>query len=243
MKKFFSAFLLIVVVLVASGCDKSDILAGSNVNVPFVPNGTVYFEANGGTRISSVATSLLETAPTPTKENCLFDGWYRDEGLTVAAVFPLEVAADTTLYAKWLKLYDERGFQGCKIKFMDSAYSSGYIYQVSPPEFDLARLAELGYKVEITVNYSVRYKKDYDVLWDIGYAGAPKYEVYLLNSESIGTVQENKSTPSNYVERSITLTSNAVNLIGEKITFRVSTDNIQNIIYFSDIMVTYRCYK
>jgi len=67
-------------------------------------NYTVTFDTNGGSAIDSVIVAEGGTVaePTaPTKAGSTFDGWFTDSDLTAAAVFPLTITSDTTLYAKW----------------------------------------------------------------------------------------------------------------------------------------------
>ncbi len=67
--------------------------------------GTVAFDTNGGTAISSVTgyPGKVVDLPTPTKNECTFAGWYLDEALTQKAenvVIPAK-GTTTTLYADW----------------------------------------------------------------------------------------------------------------------------------------------
>ena len=105
------------------------------------------------------------------------------------------------------------------------------------------RLDALGYKMTITVSYDVRYKKDYDVLFDVGYAGAPKYEAYLLNSDNAGDWGENLTTTLQAKTKTLSYTSSIANIKNDKFILTFSTDNIQNTIYFENIVVTYKCHK
>lgn len=77
---------------------KSD---GTAVDIPLP---TVSFEENGGSEvadISQVSGTTIDTEPVTTKSGCQFGGWYADQGLTTAVVFPYTVAGNITLYAKW----------------------------------------------------------------------------------------------------------------------------------------------
>lgn len=142
-----------------------------------------------------------------------------------------------------LKLNDTRQCADCSIKFMDNSKYSSCIYYVTPTGFEMNKLSEKGYTMKISVTYDVYYKKDYDVLWDIGYAGSPKYEVFLLNDDGLGSMQKNLTTKTQSMTRTITYISTATDLLNTKIKLTFSTDNIQNIIYFKNIVVTYVCYK
>lgn len=61
----------------------------------------VTFETNGGVAVPSYTGEVLEIAPTTTKENANFVGWYLDAECTRIARFPLTILDDMTLYAKW----------------------------------------------------------------------------------------------------------------------------------------------
>lgn len=202
----------------------------------------VTFYENGGSSVSSLDVNIIYHAPTTAKSGHLFLGWYLDKTLSVPAVFPLSVEKDTYLYAKWLKLTDSKKCAGSSIKFWTDSDSAVY-YRITPSGFDLETLDQMGYWMEITVDYAVLYVKDYDILWDIGYAGSPKYEAMILNSEDRGTIEEDLTTKKSAQKRSISYITSAADLINEKLTLKFSTDNIQNIIYFDNITVTYNCYK
>ena len=142
-----------------------------------------------------------------------------------------------------LKTEDTKWLSDVSIKFMDSDYNSEVSWYITPAGFDYEKLNNKGYSMTITVSYDVYYVKDYDVLWDIGYMGAPKYEAYIINEQNIGVVKENLETTSTSVTRTITYQSDIVNLMNEKIRLVLSTDNIQNIVCFKNIKVAYKCYK
>ena len=64
---------------------------------------TVRFELNGGTGVSDMTVSEIQTEPVPTRNGYTFAGWYKDSGLTEKVTFPYEVTKTQTLYAKWEK--------------------------------------------------------------------------------------------------------------------------------------------
>lgn len=67
---------------------------------------TVYFETNGGTEVSPITNSILDSVPQPSKSDCTFAGWYLNANLTGSPVeFPYKPTKDVTLYAKWLQKY------------------------------------------------------------------------------------------------------------------------------------------
>ena len=221
-----------------NGDNKDDI----KVNVPDLKVYTVYFDTNGGTNVSPKQVASLTSAPQTYRENHEFRGWYRDESLTVPVVYPLDVTDDIILYAKWLRTSDTMKCTDASIKCWNDM-SSGYTYTITPPRFDLNTLASEGYIIEITVEYDVYYEKDYDVPWDVGYMGAPKYEMYIINEGSRVVSNENLTTSKSSKTRTITYRTSVANLKNSKIELTLSTDNIQNIIHFKNIVITYNCYK
>lgn len=65
----------------------------------------VQFVTNGGTPITTYRAAEISISPVCTKAGYDFAGWYFDSSLTVPAEFPLILTADTTLYAKWQRIY------------------------------------------------------------------------------------------------------------------------------------------
>ena len=204
---------------------------------------TVRFNTNGGSPVASQKTQKLKEAPETTKENHIFCGWYKDESLEIPVAYPLKIDTDMVLYAKWLRISDTVNCTDTKIKFMDDVYNSSVLFDVTPPRFDLAELAARGYVIKINVEYDVYYKKDYDVLLDIGYAGAPKYEAYIMTSDYRGIAKENLTTSTSTKTRTMSLEASANSFLNEIFYLKFSTDNIQNIIYFKNVKVEYTCYK
>ncbi len=68
---------------------------------------TVTFNTNGGTSISaqSITSGGQAVYPTePTKTDCVFDGWFSNEGLTQPFLFLTAITSNITLYAKFTQL-------------------------------------------------------------------------------------------------------------------------------------------
>ena len=230
MKNVISIILVFLLMFSFAGCNNADDNGQTLPNGP-VSKQTIYFNTNGGTSVSSIKANTLNSSPITSKDGYLFVGWFLDETLTVPAVFPLDVYNDMTLYAKWLKIVGEKYCTNCQIKW-DTGFSSALVYDLTPNGFDLVELAKRGYYIKISVSYRVYYRKDYDVWLDIGYAGSPKYEIYLVDSKGVGDRREDLSTSTSGSNRTVELTRPASSLIGDKITLTVSTNNIQNIIFF-----------
>ena len=105
-------------------------------------------------------------------------------------------------------------------------------------------MQELGYrKIDIKVTYDVYYEKDYDILWDIGYAGSPKYEISLYHSNNTGTFYKDQSTNKTAKTRTIEGSILISDIGNDTMKLSFSTNNIQNIIYFENIVVKYECVK
>lgn len=78
-----------------------------NPSADYNPGVSVAFASNGGTAVVTrkvVEGSLMEAPARPTKAGMVFAGWYSDEALKQFFDFEhTTVAADMTLYAKWLE--------------------------------------------------------------------------------------------------------------------------------------------
>lgn len=209
----------------------------------FKPKPTIYFETNGGTPISPITMGSHNIQlPIPTKTDHTFEGWYLNAEFTHEPTYPFTPEEDVTLYAKWIKtkIISQGDDQELKMWFDKN---SEVTYYITPNGLDLYALQASGYRIKITVSYDVYYRKTYDVPFDIGYAGSPKYEVYLNLDDSRGKSEEDLGTSTSRDSRTITYTANAADFINKNVTLKFSTDNIQNTIYFKNVLVTYECYK
>lgn len=197
----------------------------------------VTFVTNDGTDIETKKVSELKIAPVTTKSGSLFDGWYLDKELTVKAIFPLQVKSNMTLYAKWLLLETIVTCKDGNIKFD----SIGWTYP--PTKFDFHELAKRGYDVKVTASYTVRYKKDYNVPLDIGYLGSPKYEASLYITSERGSFQYDLGTSKAGDKRTISYIQNASAFVNNNIRLEFSSDNVQNRLYFEDVVIKIECIK
>ena len=139
-----------------------------------------------------------------------------------------------------LKLEDTIRCKDCSIKFLSNENMSASYY-ITPEGFEWDKLEEKGYKMKITVTYDVYYKKDWDL--GFGYAGSPKYEVSVVNSDGLGKIDDNMPAELTSQTKTISLSSRITDLKDTRLILTFSTDNIQNIIYFKNINVDYQCYK
>ena len=81
------------------------------------------------------------------------------------------------------------------------------------------------------------------MLWDIGYAGSPRYEISISNEDGLGKMDEDLPTTTKKVKKTFSIKDYVADLKDMRLMLMFSTDNVQNIIYFTDIVVTYKCYK
>ena len=215
------------------------------------PTYNVTFRANGGTPVNSMKTDKIETEPVTNKNKCVFEGWYFDNDFIQKAIFPLELKQDITLYAKWLLLEEVHQIEGNAVlkNWEGSPYASQV--NITPKTLDIDTLSKKGYKININLEYTVYYKKDYEVPLDIGYMGAPKYKVYItgynennasssIYGETDITANKSKSKKSENIEHTIFSIDDCLK---NKIILKFSTENIQNKVYIEDIKVTYTCHK
>ncbi len=215
---------------------------GASTSSPLAPSYTVKFRTNGGTAVSSLTCSTLVSAPKTEREGFEFLGWYRDESCETPAIYPLEIKSNTTLYAKWLQLRYEATGQNFSIKFMDNNKDSSKGFSVSP-NLDFEALAQKGYRVNVEITYDVYYVKDYDVLWDIGYLGAPKFESYLYEGDKLMDKKENVTATLSPKTKTLSFTTSASSLRNADIRIVFSTDNIQNKICFKNLSAVVTCFK
>lgn len=78
-------------------------------NLMFIDAAQLYvvsFETNGGSKIESYRTDIIEKIPDCKKEDADFLGWYTSSDFSSDKItFPYELKEDTTLYAKWVQKY------------------------------------------------------------------------------------------------------------------------------------------
>lgn len=242
----------IIILLVSScfvSCSKNTNLSNSTNNKQnnsiqeTTPTYTVMFQTNNGSKIAPIDTDILQNVPTPTRAGYLFDGWYFDTAFTNKALFPLEITNNMTLYAKWLKIEGEQQYKDIAIK-MSLNQSGAKESYINLSELDLERLHELGYKIKINISYEVKYIKEYDVAFDIGYMGAPLYEVSIYRKDKVGDYFKDIKTTKTQTQETLTSTWEPRMLINQTpLTIGFSTDNIQNRILIRNIVISYECIK
>ena len=155
-------------------------------------------------------------------------------------LFLISCSGQNPLDAVNLKLNDTQRCANCSIKFFSSENMSASYY-ITPQGFEWDKLEEKDYKMKITVSYDVYYEKDWDL--GFGYAGSPKYEVSVVNSDGMGKIDDNMIAPTSSQTKSFSFSSRIADLKNTKLILTLSTDNVQNIIYFKNIKIDYQCYK
>lgn len=110
MRKILLFILIFALLLSLSGCSLQKSTQTGNQGVVAAghnrPNGyKVIFITNGGTYVNTMQTKAINSAPYTKKDGHVFEGWYYNEGLTQKVVYPAQVNADMTLYAKWMPIY------------------------------------------------------------------------------------------------------------------------------------------
>lgn len=240
-KKLISILLLVILSLGILSCSDLPDMDNADADGKY----TVNFETNGGSAIESQKISMtgkLYEPDDPQKEQYEFAGWYLDRQLTQTATFPLAIKGDTTLYADWLRVEETGRCDNATIKFWtDNNFSANY--SLTPTGFDYDKLNKAGYSLKIKVTYDVYYEKDYDVWKDIGYLGAPKYEAYILNSKSNGYGKSDLTTTTSKQTRTLECTLKMGDIQNGTWSLCFSTNNIQNLIHFENIVVEYQCVK
>ena len=121
LRLFSIMFLLAISCCLFSAC-------GSNITL------TINFDSNGGTSCKSIEYVVgkgFDMPDDPTKENCVFGGWYEDNGVwekpfTTSTVlnYPLNKNMAITVYAHWLNkihiLFESNGGSECENIYLDS---------------------------------------------------------------------------------------------------------------------------
>ncbi len=243
MKKSVLFILMLLLILCFAGCttayDGQGQPVSSNDAFNIIDNRhAIRFETNGGSRVETIRAKTLTSAPDTYKEGYVFEGWFMDASLITPAIYPIEVKNDTVLYAKWLRIHKTVKLADTSIK-LDTNFENSSLYSISGDGFNLDRLSELGYRLYLTVSYDVYYEKDYNVWWDIGYMGAPKYEVGVLNDDLMGSLEKDITASTNVIRKKEQWKFSISELENNNWVLVFYTDNIQNIIYFENIELDY----
>ena len=245
MKKILLAIFFCVLILCTFTSCNGNNESGNNSDNLFKKNHTVTLVINDSSnkRITIDDGEALKVEFTPTKANYTFKGWYTDSTCTVPYDFSRPVTTSFKLYAGFTLKTKIINCQDINIKALSSTYDNDRSFYLSLVGFDYDYLEKNGMGLQFKIMYNVKYKKDYDVLFDIGYAGSPKYEVSLINNSLQGYFEENLPTTKSEVETCYTYNTALIFSKDEEIYLFFSTDNVQNIISFSDIVVVIEAIK
>ena len=252
MKRITAVILCILLLLFLPACKISpDTSKNTNTNDNYSNNNhkikthqvTYIVDNNEHYKIAVQDGEALESGYNPYKENYIFKGWYTDSLFTVPYDFSRPVKNDFKLYAAFTLKRKEIHNNDLNIKALSNTHDNDQSVFISLSGFDYNYLEANSMGLQFKIEYEVKYTKDYDVLFDIGYAGSPKYELTLINDE--GTRYFEKNLPTTTSEAKCCYTYNTVLDFSKnkQITLTFSTDNIQNIITFSDIVITVEAIK
>jgi uncharacterized repeat protein (TIGR02543 family) len=101
MKKFLFVVAIVFACFLLLGCSSEpEDEDPTNVVVQY----TITFNSNGGSAVTSITSNENTTVnkpSDPTKNGSTFIGWFTDSALTAPVVWPYNVSANTTFYAKW----------------------------------------------------------------------------------------------------------------------------------------------
>lgn len=246
-KTLFAIFFCVLLLFVFSSCNESEKPSsnssndnmGSSSNDLFKKNHTVtlVIDAFSNKKITIDDGKALTINFTPTKDSYIFKGWYTDSACTVPYDFSQPVKTSFNLYAGFTLRTKTIRCQNIEIKALSSKYENSQSFGLSLVGFDYDYLEDNGMGLQFKITYNVKYTKDYEVPFDIGYAGSPEHEVSLLNSSLQTYSETNLPTTKSEVKRCYTYNTPLYFSKDEQIVLSFSTDNIQNIVSFSDIVV------
>lgn len=101
---FFTLIALIFIAILATSA--ALYIFKDQVEQASIPNYTITYETNGGSRIPSQEVkdgTIVNAPPEPTISGRYFAGWYSDASCQTQIKFPLTITENMTLYAKWAR--------------------------------------------------------------------------------------------------------------------------------------------
>ena len=238
MKRLSFIFFSVLIFLTFTGCDNTNNSQNNSNNI-LKKNYTVslYVDNVSEEEIKVDDGEVLSIDYTPKKDNHFFNGWYTDSSCSVLYDFSQPVTTNFKLYAGFVLSNKTISCKDIKIKALSKSQDNDKSFNLSLASFDYNYLEKNSMGLKFTITYDVKYTKDYDVLWDIGYAGAPKYELSLINSSLVGYFETNLTTTTIKKGKKYSYTTPLSFSKDSEITLIFSTDYIQNIISFSDIRI------
>ena len=242
-KALLVTFFCVLILFALASCNENN--SENNSDNLFKKNHTITLVADGLTneKITVDDGEVLNIAVTPQKDDYIFKGWYTDSACTVPYDFSRPVTTSFKLYAGFALKTKTINCKDIKIKALSSTYDNDKSFGLSLVGFDYDYLEKNGMGLQFKIMYNVKYKKDYDIPFDIGYAGSPKYEVSLINNSLQGYFEEDLPTTKSEVEECYTYNTVLSFSKNKQISLIFSTDNVQNIILFSDIVIVVEAIK
>lgn len=113
-------------------------------------NYTVKFETNGGSAVKNQTVKengKAKEPKAPTKEDCEFDGWYKDKEFKEVFDFTKPITKNTTVYAKWSEAEEEENKEDDKVEYKILQGANAEVQEgkdlVVKADGDLDKLVEL----------------------------------------------------------------------------------------------------
>lgn len=239
-KRLLVILFCILILFVCTGCDlvdadgdssEVDNLLKKNYNVTLIVDGS---ESKTITIDDGKALTINYT---PRKDDYMFKGWYTDSACMVPYDFSRPVTTNFKLYAGFALKTKTINCHDIKIKSLSSTYDSYENMGLSLVGFDYDYLEKNNMGLQFRITYNVKYQKDYNMLFDIGYAGAPEYDLSLINSSYNGYSKDDLTTTATAVKKSYSFNTPTYFSKDKSVRLKFSTDNVQNIVIISDIVV------
>lgn len=98
--KIINLFIVFIFLLSFTGCKKEE----NKEDVKYYLN-IVYFNDIGKTTLYFNENTMIEKPVDPTKDGCIFSGWYYDINYTIPVTFPFKLSKDTSIYAGWYNAF------------------------------------------------------------------------------------------------------------------------------------------
>ena len=195
---------------------------------------TLTFETNGGYEIDSqtVEAGACIELPIPSKDNCIFEGWYKDISLTVVVNNNYEIHYNQTLYAKWkdktytISFASDHGtyidnityISGTKIYSLPTPVREDYMFNGWYKDSDL--------KNKVTYPFNISNDETFFASWTANFIGISSFSQLQSISSNLN---------SNYkLLNDIDCKNNSINTIGSETkpfsgTFNGNNFHLKNI--------------
>lgn len=98
--KIINLFIVFIFLLSFTGCKKEE----NKEDVKYYLN-IVYFNDIGKKTLYFNENTMIEKPVDPTKDGCIFSGWYYDINYTIPVTFPFKLTKDTSIYAGWYNAF------------------------------------------------------------------------------------------------------------------------------------------